>query len=284
MLPEGINGRQARLKMLEQRSPQRFERMRKTAGQLAIDASDMNLAYDKIDAAYYDVGMGKSYVRAMVDFFKAAGTISAYAAYYILSLPLKIFFLFIGIIEQWACNVASSNNQLGAGRRFVQACLNVTTRQALFFAAATGASIESAGRNHELAFGINRRFVKDLRMITSTMFGAGLIIVMAVSVVLEQVFGHYVYGEELFQMSLTPVITTIVISAVIGAAVISLIDVVNLSIITVHNITARLVIKTRTRAMPKQLKRVNRGYNILDPLDRFQFKESIRCLMASNYE
>lgn len=121
-------------------------------------------------------------------------------------------------------------------------------------------------------------------MITSTMFGAGLIIVMAASVVIEQVLGHYLYGEELFQMNLTPVIAIIFISAVVGAAVISLIDVVNLSIITVHNITARLVIKTGTRAMPKQLKRVNRGYNILDPLDRFQFKESIGCLMESNYE
>ena len=154
----------------------------------------------------------------------------------------------------------------------------------MFFAAATGASIESAGRNFGLAFGINRRFVKDLRMITSTMFGAGLIIVMAASVVIEQVLAHYVYGEEMFQMNLTPVIATIVISAVIGAAVISLIDVVNLSIITVHNITARLAIKTGTRAMPKQLQRVNRGYNILDPLDRFQFKESVGCLMESNYE
>ena len=93
--------------------------MRKRAAQLALDNADMNLAEDRIDIAYYDVGMGKSYVRATIDFFKAAGTISAYAAYYILSLPLKIFFLFITQIEKWACNVAGSNGQKGAGRRFV---------------------------------------------------------------------------------------------------------------------------------------------------------------------
>ena len=99
MLPEGVNGRKARLESLEQRSPQRFTRMRRRAGKLALDDADVNLAYGNIDIAYYDVGMGKSYVRATVDFFRAAGTISAYAAYYILSLPLKIFFLFITKIE-----------------------------------------------------------------------------------------------------------------------------------------------------------------------------------------
>lgn len=109
MLPEGVKGREARLCNLKSASPQRYDRMRRRAAQLALDNADMKLVNDKIDITYYDVGMGKSYVRATMDFFKAAGTISAYAVYYIISLPLKIFFVVITQIEKWTCNVAGAN-------------------------------------------------------------------------------------------------------------------------------------------------------------------------------